>query len=58
MARNNPVKICSARQTPNSDPKFHQDEIFEGAGRSISELLMIFIRGWDFRMLVILYSRS
>lgn len=33
------------------DPKFHQAEMFEGAGRSISELLIIFSSGWDLRML-------
>lgn len=53
MARNSPVKICRARQIPKRDPKFHQEEMFDGAGRSMKELLIIFIRGWDFRMLVI-----
>lgn len=53
MARNSPVKICSARQIPKRDPKFHHDEIFDGAGRSMNELLIIFTKGWDFRMLVI-----
>lgn len=53
MAKNRPVKICSAKQIPRRDPKFHQDEMFDGAGRSINELLIIFTRGWDFRMLVI-----
>lgn len=54
MARNSPVKIWIARHTPRREPKFHHDEIFEGAGRSTRELLTILIRGWDFRMLVII----
>lgn len=29
--------------------------MFDGAGRSMNELLIIFIRGWDFRMLVIYF---
>lgn len=58
MARKSPVRICSARQIPRRDPKFHHAEMFEGAGRSINELLIIFIRGWVFRMLVICCSCS
>lgn len=50
MAKSSPVRICVARQIPRRDPKFHQAEMFDGAGRSIRELLIIFIRGWDFRM--------
>lgn len=53
MARNRPVRICTARHTPSSEPKFHQEEIFEGAGRSMNESFTILSRGWDFRMLVI-----
>lgn len=30
---------------PSSDPKFHKAEILEGLGRSMNELLMIFIIG-------------
>lgn len=45
MARNKPVKICSARQMPSRDPKFHHAEIFDGAGRSMNESLTILIRG-------------
>lgn len=45
MAKNNPVRICNAKQIPKRDPKFHQEEMFDGAGRSIKELLIIFIRG-------------
>lgn len=58
MAKKSPVKICSARQMPRRDPKFHHDEIFEGAGKSMNESLIIFMRGWDFRMLVINCSYS
>lgn len=50
MASNRPVRIWVSRQMPRRDPKFHQAEMFEGAGRSIKELLTIFNRGWDFRM--------
>lgn len=53
MARNSPVRICAIKQIPNREPKFHHEEIFEGAGRSIKELLTIFINGCVFRMLVI-----
>ena len=38
---------------PKREPKFHHDEMFEGAGRSMNALLIIFISGCDFRMLVI-----
>ena len=38
---------------PKREPKFHHDEMFEGAGRSMNALLIIFISGSDFRMLVI-----
>lgn len=53
MARKRPVIICTARQTPRRDPKFHQEEILEGAGRSTNALLIILNSGWDLRMLVI-----
>ena len=33
------------RQTANREPKFHQAEMLDGAGRSIRELLIIFSRG-------------
>lgn len=39
------------RHTASREPKFHQAEILDGAGRSIRELLIIFNRGCDFRML-------
>lgn len=51
MASNRPVRICVIRQMPSRDPKFHQAEMFEGVGRSIRELLIIFNRGCDFRIL-------
>lgn len=38
---------------PRREPKFHHDEMFDGAGRSMNALLIIFISGWVFRMLVI-----
>ncbi len=41
------------KQIPNSEPKFHQAEMLEGAGRSINEWLIILIKGWDLRKLVI-----
>lgn len=50
MASSRPVMICVVRQIARRDPKFHQAEMFEGAGRSIRALLTIFSRGWDFRM--------
>lgn len=53
MARNRPVRICRIKQIASRDPKFHHAEIFDGAGRSMNELLIIFISGWVFRMLVI-----
>ena len=53
MARNRPVKICRIRQIPRREPKFHHDEMFDGAGRPIKEWLIILISGWNFRMLVI-----
>ena len=38
---------------PRREPKFHYDEMFDGAGRSMNALFTIFISGWVFRMLVI-----
>ena len=45
------MRIWVVRQTASREPKFHQAEMFDGAGRSIRELLIIFSRGGDFRML-------
>lgn len=50
MVKNNPVKIWIIRHKANNDPKFHQDEILEGEGRSIKELLIIFKTGWVLRI--------
>ena len=47
------MRICRIRQIPRREPKFHHDEMFDGAGRSMNALFTIFISGWDFRMLVI-----
>ena len=30
---------------PSREPKFHHDEMFDGVGRSINVLLMIFVSG-------------
>lgn len=30
---------------PSREPKFHQDEMFDGAGRSMNALFTIFING-------------
>lgn len=56
MARNSPVKICAAKHRPRSEPKFHQTEMLEGAGRSTNASLAIFISGWVFRRLAIRVS--
>lgn len=48
MAKNNPVMICEIRQIPRSEPKFQSDEMFDGEGRSMNELLIIFKIGWVF----------
>jgi flagellar biogenesis protein FliO len=53
MARNRPVAIWVIRQRPSRDPKFHQAEMFDGAGRSITALFMILIRGWVVRSVAI-----
>ena len=38
---------------PKREPKFHHDEMFDGAGRSMNVLLIIFIKRCDFQMLAI-----
>lgn len=53
MARKRPVRICKAKHTARRDPKFHHAEMLDGAGRSMSELLIILASGCTFRMLVI-----
>lgn len=45
MARNNPVAICTIKHKPSKDPKFHQEERLEGAGRSTKAPLAILKRG-------------
>lgn len=45
MARNRPVRIWIIRQIPSKDPKFHHDEMLDGAGRSINDSFTIFISG-------------
>lgn len=49
MAKNSPVRICTIKHNPNKDPKFHQEEILIGAGRSTNALLAILNNGWDDR---------
>lgn len=53
MARNRPVRICAIRQSPSSEPKFHQTEMLEGAGRSTNASFAIFKRGCVLRRLAI-----
>lgn len=45
MARKSPVAIWITKQIPRSEPKFHQDEMFGGVGRSMNEWLTIFSSG-------------
>jgi hypothetical protein len=49
MARNKPVAIWVIKHRPKIDPKFHQEEMLMGAGRSIRALLAILVRGWCLR---------
>lgn len=37
--------ICTTRQIPRREPKFHHDEMLDGVGRSMKEWLMILKRG-------------
>ena len=53
MAKNKPVRIWVARHRPRRDPKFHQAEMFDGAGRSTSAPFAIFRSGWVLRRLAI-----
>ena len=39
---------------PKREPKFHHDEMFEGAGRSMNALLIIFISGCEIYIAFIL----
>ena len=47
------MAIWIIRQSPRSEPKFHQTEILEGAGRSARASFAIFNSGCVFRRLVI-----
>lgn len=58
MAKKRPVAIWIIRQSPRREPKFHQAEILEGAGRSARASLAIFKRGCVFRRPVIRGSCS
>ncbi len=53
MARKSPVRIWIIKQRPRREPKFHQTEMLEGAGRSTSASFAIFRSGWVFRRLAI-----
>lgn len=53
MERNKPVRIWETRQRPRREPKFHQIEMLEGVGRSISASLAALRRGLDFRKIAI-----
>jgi hypothetical protein len=50
MARNRPVISCIVRQRPRSEPKFHQAEMFLGAGKSTTAAFSGLKRGKVFRM--------
>ena len=52
------MAIWIIRQSPRSDPKFHQTEILEGAGRSARASFAIFSKRCVFRRLVISGSCS
>lgn len=45
--------IWTPKHSPKRDPKFHQVEMFVGAGRSISASFTIFKMGCDLRKLTI-----
>ena len=49
MANRRPVRIWSTRQKPSKEPKFHQMNKLDGAGRSIKEAFKIRRSGWVFR---------
>lgn len=38
--------IWIIKQRPNKEPKFHQAEILDGAGKSTNALLAILNNGW------------
>jgi len=45
MARKRPLRIWVPRHKPSKEPKFHQAEILEGAGRSTTAPEAIFSKG-------------
>lgn len=45
--------IWTIKQIPSKEPKFHHDEILDGAGKSTNEWLIILNSGCVFRMFVI-----
>jgi hypothetical protein len=45
MAKKRPVKIWVPRHNPSKDPKFHQAEMLEGAGKSTTAPDAIFNKG-------------
>ena len=45
MAKNSPVIIWIIKHNPRRDPKFHQIDRLEGAGRSTRDLFIILRRG-------------
>ena len=47
------MRIWAIKQRPRREPKFHQTEMFDGAGRSTNASLAIFRRGWVLRRLAI-----
>lgn len=47
------MRIWVIRQSARREPKFHHAEMFEGAGRSISESFTIFRMGWVLRRFAI-----
>lgn len=56
MAKNSPVTIWVARQSPRREPKFHHTEMLEGAGRSTRASFAILINGCVLRRLAITVS--
>lgn len=49
MARNRPVNSWVIRHSPSREPKFHQAEILDGAGRSTRASLAMLANGWALR---------
>lgn len=47
------MRIWMTKQRPSREPKFHQTEMLEGAGRSTNASFAIFRSGWVFRRLAI-----